>query len=347
MPLNVHPPESDLLLPLPPAGELWDPCLIHTHYFAFCIPEKQIGAMLYIRYQPAFPLCGGGVEFYRGLDNFSLTSVDHIDYELTMPWPEVTGNKVTTQNGLSFEFVEPGLRMHISYAAADGSASCEIDAVAITPLCARGHVWPDEALYTSQAPGGSEQYMHMIGTLTIGDETHDVDCNYIRDRSWRQIRKEAHDASDYPPLDWTSMYFGEHLAITQIGFEDPASNPVWADSFDISGRARTHNWGWLYRDGELLDIERVRRSVTRRHPILPAPLAQEIEITDERGDTYLVRGEAIAFAPLPGWHNLASLETIMRWEDETGAITHGPGQTFWGPKGGRAMRRAIQFSVSA
>lgn len=345
MPLNVQPSETDLIFPLPPEGETWDPCLIHTHYFGFCIPEQQIGALTYIRYQPGFPLCGGGVQFYRGMDNLSLTTVEHIDYELTMPWPEVSGNKVTTRNNLSFDIVEPGRRMLLSYAAADGSASMDITATAVTPLCARGHVLPDEELHTSQAPGGSEQFMHMTGTLTLGGDTYPVDSHYIRDRSWRQVRHEHRDASAYPPITWTPMYFGEHLSFNQIGFEDPATNPVWADAYDIAPGSRTHNWGWLCRDGALLDITRVRRKVTRLHPIHLAPLSQEIEVTDENGDTYLVRGEAIGFAPIPGWHNLASLETLTRWEDETGAVAYGPAQTFWGPKGGRAMLKASTFSL--
>lgn len=36
-----------------------------------------------------------------------------------------------------------------------------------------------------------------------------------------------------------------------------------------------------------------------RRPHLVA-LIQEMEMTDECGDTYLVRGEAIGFAPIPG-----------------------------------------------
>jgi hypothetical protein len=347
MPLNVQPGETDLIFPLPPEGEQWGPYLIHTHYFGFCIPEHQIGGLTYIRYQPGFPLCGGGVEFYRGLDNAALTTVEHIDYGLTMPWPEVTdnGTKVTTANNLRFEFTTPGQQMRISYEAADGSAALRLDANAVTPLCARGHVMPDEELHTSQTPGGSEQFMHMTGTLRLGDTDYDVDCHYIRDRSWRQVREEGRNASTYPPISWTPMYFGDHLAFNQIGFEDPASNPVWAPDYELPDGVRTHNWGWLCRDGELLDITRVRRKVTRVHPVLLAPLAQEIEVTDERGDTYIVKGEAIGFAPIPGWHNLASLEALMRWEDETGAITHGPAQTFWGPKGGRAMLRASDFSL--
>ena len=345
MPLNTQPPESDLIFPLPPEGEQWSPWLIHTHYFGFCVPEAQIGGLTYIRYQPGFPLCGAGVEFYRGLDNLSLPALDHIDYQLTMPWPEVSGNKVTTQNGLSFDFVEPGKKMRISYAAADGSAALELEADAVTPLCARGHVLPDESDHTDQTPGGSEQFLHMTGELTLDGRRYDVDCHYIRDRSWRQLRTEDPAASAYPPISWTPMYFGDHLSFNQIGFEDPASQPVWIDAFDIPEGSPTHNWGWLCRDGELLNIERVSRTVSRIHPIHLAPLAMEIVVTDERGDSYRVRGEAIAFAPIPGWHNLVSVESLMRWEDETGAVTHGPAQTFWGTKGARAMLSAREFQL--
>lgn len=57
---GIHGGDTDLLIPLPAAGESWDPHLIHTHYFGFSVPEAAIGAFLYIRYQPAFPLSQGG-----------------------------------------------------------------------------------------------------------------------------------------------------------------------------------------------------------------------------------------------------------------------------------------------
>ena len=44
MSIGTHPPETDLLLPVPESGEQWDTHLIHTHYFGFSIPEaEQIG----------------------------------------------------------------------------------------------------------------------------------------------------------------------------------------------------------------------------------------------------------------------------------------------------------------
>lgn len=40
-------------------------------------------------------------------------------------------------------------------------------------------------------------------------------------------------------------------------------------------------------------------------------------------------------------------EIVARWTDETGAVTLGSAQTFWAPKGGRAMLRASTFSLDA
>lgn len=347
MPLEVQPPESDLLIPLPEDGESWDPHTVHTHFVGACVPEEAISILTYIRYQPAFGLCSGGVDIYRGLDNAVLPEVAHFDYEYTMPWPEISGNRITTANGLSMDFVEPGKRINVTYAAPDGSAELELTAEGITPLVARGHITPDEGDHVELEPGGSEQFMHMTGSVRLGDESFEVDANYARDRSWRQVRREGRDVVVYPPITWTPVYFGDHLAFNQISFEDPASDPPWAGSFEIPDGAPTHNWGWLYRDGELRDLASVRRRVSKHHPVYMAPLEMEIELTDERGDDYLVRGEAIGFAPiLGGWPNLTAFESLMHWTDETGAETHGPAQSFWGAKAAHALRPHREFALA-
>ena len=69
MPIATQPPETDLIIPLPPDGASWDPLTIHTHYFGCSIPEAQIGAFIYVRYMPHFPLCQGGVCIFQGTDN--------------------------------------------------------------------------------------------------------------------------------------------------------------------------------------------------------------------------------------------------------------------------------------
>ena len=68
--IGTHDPEKDLWVPRPPAGEHWDPHTMHTHYFGFSIPEHEIGAFIYVRWQPSLDCCNAGVSIFRGTDNF-------------------------------------------------------------------------------------------------------------------------------------------------------------------------------------------------------------------------------------------------------------------------------------
>src|SRR3954471_13119436 len=109
----IAPPEADLYMPLPAEGEAWHPHTIHTHYFGFHIPEERIGAYLYIRAQPAFPLTQGGVVIHRGTDNLWTLDAEFADYEATMPWPTIEGNKITLSNGLVADFLVPGEKVRL------------------------------------------------------------------------------------------------------------------------------------------------------------------------------------------------------------------------------------------
>src|SRR5262245_24087555 len=106
MAIATQPAETDLLLPLP-VGQEWDPLTIHTYYFGLSIPEAELGAFLYVRCQPVFRLSQGGVCLFRGMDNVAFGDMEFIDFRVTMPWPQVDGNVVTTANGLRIEFIEP------------------------------------------------------------------------------------------------------------------------------------------------------------------------------------------------------------------------------------------------
>ena len=237
--LAPAPPETDLFVPRPEAGEHWDPHTIHTHYYAFCVPEAEIGLYSYIRYQPEFPLSQAGVMIYRGLGNRSLADSLFLDYQITLPWPEIEGNAFTTANGLTYDVVEPGRRARMLFESVDGSASFDVEAEAVTELVARGHVMPGEEQHTGATSGGTEQFMRYTGRLVVDGEEFEVDCHYPRDRSWRQLRAEDRTSPPGAPMSWTPVYFDESLAFNQIGFEHPDSDPAWAGEFEIpSGMQR-------------------------------------------------------------------------------------------------------------
>jgi hypothetical protein len=96
-------------------GELGS-ALVHPHYFGFSVPEAAIGAFLYIRYQPASPLSQGGVCVFQGNDNIELTDIAFHDYEITMPWPTVDGNTITTTTACRSSSSSPAGRPRVGAA---------------------------------------------------------------------------------------------------------------------------------------------------------------------------------------------------------------------------------------
>lgn len=336
--LGVHDGDTDLLLPLPEPEEQWDPHLIHTHYFGFSVPEAAIGAFLYIRYQPAFPLSQGGVCLFQGNDNVEFTDMAYLDYEITMPWPRVDGNLITTDNGMSVEFLEPGSTAKLSYAASDGRMSFDILAEGVTPLLARGHVMPGEEDHHGKSlkPGGSEQFMHVTGKLQLDGATYDIDCYAPRDRSWRQIRVEQRGAVQSPPVGWSPMYFGPDLIFNQISFESLDTGPRWAGLYEVGDRA-SHHFAWIQRGDETRSITSVVRNVLEYHPRLHMAMRQEITARDDQGETYRFKGEAIASASIPSWPNASFRDSVYRWEDEQGRVAHSTYQEIWFDTYQRAM----------
>ena len=344
MSIGVHPGETDLWLPLPADNEQWDPHLIHTHYFGFSIPERGLGAFLYVRYQPAFPLSQGGVCIFQGTDNVEYTDMEFLDYEITMPWPTIEGNTVTTANGLRIEFLELGRSARLTYTSKEGDTSLDIVAEAVTPLFARGHIMPGEedhheaALKASREPGGTEQFMHVTGELVLHGERHAVDCYAPRDRSWRQVRVETRGAVPVPPIGWSPMYFGPDLIFNQISFEPLDTDPAWAGLYEVGNRP-SHHYAWLQLGDETRAITRVRRNVLEYHPRIHLPMRQEIEAEDDRGDVYHFTGEAIACASLPAWPNTSFHDSVYRWQDARGRVAHATYQELWFDKYQRAMKQ--------
>jgi hypothetical protein len=231
-------------------------------------------------------------------------------------------------------------------ACPDERCSIDVTATAVTPLAVRGHVFPGEEAHESQAPGGSEQFMHMAGELILGGQRHEVDCFYIRDRSWRQVREETRNAVPAPLL-WTPIYFDDDVAFNQAGIEAPGTGAIWETYDEPPSAEPTHHFAWVCRDGELREVSRVHCRVLERHPQLHAPLSVEIEAEDELGESYNFKGDAIAMAPLAAWPNLTAYDSVFRWEDADGRVGHGVLQAMWSERAGQAFKARRSDRVGA
>ncbi|MGH8992080.1 MAG: tyrosine protein kinase [Acidimicrobiia bacterium] len=287
--LSVHAPETDLIGVFAGDGA-FEPDTVHTHYFGFQVPDAGIGAYTYIRYQPWFPLCQGGVVIFQGLDHRVVLDAAYLDYRMAMPYPAVDRSRITTANGYSVEFLELGRSARITYESPE--AAFDITQVAVTPLVARGAVIPGENLHASHEPGGSEQFMHCTGELWLRGDTYPVDCYMPRDRSWRQSRTEARSGRHDPPIAWTPMYFPEaDLAFNQVGFESPGTDALWDGPLSVPPGFPFHHFAWVCDRGTLRPVVSVHRSVDALHPYVPAPLRQTIVAGDAAGVTYRFTGE--------------------------------------------------------
>ena len=143
-------------------GESWDPHTIHTHYFGFSVPEARIGAFIYVRYQPASRFARAASASSAASTTLSPLDMDYLDYEMTMPWPEVDGNTITTANGLRIEFLEPGRGARVTYSSEDGTsfdliATARDAAARARPRHARRGPRSD----ARWSPAACEQMMHM------------------------------------------------------------------------------------------------------------------------------------------------------------------------------------------
>jgi len=331
MPHYVQPPESDLIgIDHTENAGRDRPHTVHTHYFGFQIPEAEIGCYSYIRYQPYFPLMQGSVMIFQSMDNHSVLDMAHLDYSMTLPWPAIQGNTITTSRGYRIEFLELGRKARVSYRSTDGRASFEFEQTALSPLTGRAAVIPGEDLYSDMAPGGSEQFMHCVGELTLHGKTYPIDCNTVRDRSWNQDRNEDRRGRFDLPISWTPVYFDDSFYFNQVGFEKAASKPSWDGLLepppaDYSGGL----FAWIGESDQVRDVIRVDRNVTELHPTLHFPLAQEIEAEDADHNVYRITGRAIAASPIVAWPHAFAYDSVYRWETDTGLVAHGPCQGAW------------------
>ena len=110
----------------------------------------------------------------------------------------------------------------------------------------------------------------------------------------------------------------------------------WAGLYQVGDRP-SHHFAWVQRGDEIRSVTSVRRDVLEYHPTIHLATRQEITAQDESGDTYRFRGEAIASAVLPAWPNVSFHDSVYRWEDDHGRVTHCTYQEIWFDTYQRAM----------
>jgi hypothetical protein len=157
-----------------------------------------------------------------------------------------------------------------------------------------------------------EQAVRARGVLTLRGETYEVDCTNVRDRSWGQVRNEAHAPT--PPIDWMTGVFGDDFMFGATAFDHPDLDPDWQAHFRVPGDDPTKG-GWVFRAGRLIPVVQVRK-LTRRDDTTLRPTSVDLVMTDAEGGEYRIQGEVVAANRISAWPNMSTWICLTRWEFE-------------------------------
>ena len=321
---DTRPLETEIYIPAPAPGELWTPWIVHTHYYSFSADEGNIGAYLYLRWQPANHTSQVGICIFQGTDATESLDMAHHDYRNTLGWPEVSddGRTFTTEQGYAIAYAEDLRSARLSYTSSDGSTSFDLDATGATPLYARGHVVPTEVGQDGHDlhPGGSDQIVHVVGELVLNDVRHAVDCYAFRDRSWGQLRPETTMAT--PPVSCIPQYYGPDLAFNVVSLEHPDTNPAWTGIYEWPEGKSSVLYGWGVVDGEFVDVVDAVRDASDYHPLHTVPQHQEVDVTFSNGKTVHVSGDMVSMTTVFTWANSIVRCGVYRWTAPDGRTTY-------------------------
>ncbi|HEY1969093.1 MAG TPA: hypothetical protein VGH89_14185 [Pseudonocardia sp.] len=289
------------------------PELTETQYLGFNIPEQNIHGLCYLWHHPNLGVVTGGAWAWRGVKRHTLQC--EIFDMLTYVDDAVLANdlhEVTLPNGYRTSVLEPLKRLRIGYADADRGNAIDIEFEAMM----------DPMVLSSEMH--FEQGMRTRGSVTFGGHEYPVDGYTVRDRSWGQVRREAH--ANVPPMAWMTCVFDDDLAFGTTAFDAEETNPDWRGVMKVPGGDPTRG-GWVLRGGELVPVvSTVKRTI--RNATTRFPEAVELTITDATGQRLEALGTILAAANWRTWHNMDSIICLTRWECD-GRIGHGDFQDVW------------------
>lgn len=281
--------------------------LSETQYFSISVPEENIHGLIYCWHRPNLKIVTGGVWIWQGVKKSHLTS-ELFDFKTYMNDSVLANDlyKYRFENGLGVEVIEPAKCFHVTYADDARGNALDLHYVAATPLVKFG----DGAHF--------EQGMRVEGELKLRGKSYQVKCFNVRDRTWASMRSEI--SQPIPPVSWMTCAFSEDFYFGIIAYDHPELHPDWAGIFDFPAE-KVLKSGWIYRDGELLEVVSCRKLTTHDGASL-FPTEVRLEITDNKGKTYHIKGTAMAASNWSAWLNCDVVISLYRWECD-GLVGHG------------------------
>lgn len=272
-----------------------DPTWIETNFFSFTIPEHQIHGLVFAGFRTNLKLVSSLVAVWQG-DKAQPLEAEHYDLRSYVPFPLGDLDDYQLANGLSVKIIAPMQGFQIDYVDATRGTEIHFQFLGIMPPVSY--------------PGGAhfDQAGKVDGRLVLGGKEYVIDCFAPRDHSWGP-RPET--AAVMPPVTWLHGIFGRDFAFHLMAIDDTSSKPFWADTYRVP-EGKNVVGGYVFKDNVVTQVVAARKR-TERHKDSLRPRGYVLELTDENGATFAVRGEATALLPIFVSGNTMVMEAQTRW----------------------------------
>lgn len=292
---SFHPPTTD------------DPTWIETMWFPFWLPEVNTSVYARVWFRPNEGQQGGAVNAWR--DEGKIVVYDG----WTEPFNGVPDLRdLRLARGFHLQCIEP----LTTYRVRHQSEHVDVD-VTFRALMEPNPVSPDES--PGMFEGHLEQPGRVTGSVRLRDQTFDVDCASVRDRSWgpRTMRPglrigNAHGTA----LDGWAFF----------AYVNP----------DRSGRELITS-GYWHHDGQAARIVHGER---RSELDGDFATAVTIDAHDALGRHLVVRGRCLNRQAVDAGHDLYAILNLVAWDRPDGGTATGENHDIWSKPDWLASGRA-------
>lgn len=273
-------------------------------YFGFHIPEQRINGEIYVWLHTNLRVASSGVFIWRGMKKATLAA-EYFDFRQFLPFPHTDLDDYELVNGLHVRVLETERKYQVGYV--DESRRTEV-----------------HLLYEAIAPpmpyeGRShfDQPMKTTGAVVLQGKEFRVDGFFTRDRSWG-ARSEVTQPG--PPFTYVTGIFDERLAFHLTASDSAEASPEWSGVYTLP-RGTNLVSGYVLDGGQVRRLRKAHKK-TYRGPDGLRPRRIDLELADQEGNRYDIRGDVTAIMPWHPWPNLLCYMCQVRW-DHAGRIGWG------------------------
>jgi hypothetical protein len=292
-----------------------DCSVTETWWWCFHIEERHINGEVYFWKHSNLNTMSGGVWIFEGIKKHHLLC-EHFNYLNFIPAPQVSENTLYSPHlNLRINILEPLKKHEVLYHHEPTGTSLRLLADAMQPPVLRSN------------NAHFEQVQKITGELRLTGELLKIDCMSFRDRSWGEPRPEPQAV--HPPTAWSVGVSADgSRSFCFSACDDPERTPLVAQ-YGIS-KADVLKIGWISENGVVRKIVAASKATTRGSDGLQAA-SFDIQLTDETGRTYHLKGRVTASVMWSPWPNMAAtFGQHVVWSLDDIRMTGETQEVFWG-----------------